>query len=82
MRTKNIFRHTFIPLIFLLSLSLILTGFTTSTTQTPVPESLEVYYIDVGQGDSIFIISPTGKTILIDGGEKDSSVTDFLESKR
>jgi beta-lactamase superfamily II metal-dependent hydrolase len=30
---------------------------------------LEVYYIDVGQGDSTFIVTPARKTVLIDGGE-------------
>ncbi len=33
--------------------------------QTPV---LEVYYIDVGQGDATFIVTPSRKKILIDGG--------------
>jgi len=33
--------------------------------QNPV---LEVYYIDVGQGDSTFILTPGRKKILIDGG--------------
>jgi competence protein ComEC len=29
---------------------------------------LELTVLDVGQGDSLFVISPTGKTLLIDGG--------------
>jgi competence protein ComEC len=29
---------------------------------------LEVSVLDVGQGDSIFVVSPSGKTLLIDGG--------------
>lgn len=30
---------------------------------------LEIYFIDVGQGDSTFIITPKRKTILVDGGK-------------
>src|SRR5512140_2126221 len=29
---------------------------------------LTVYFLDVGQGDSELIVSPSGKTVLIDGG--------------
>ena len=35
-----------------------------------IPHDLEIYFIDVGQGDSTLIVTPNDKTILIDGGRK------------
>lgn len=32
------------------------------------PQELKIYFIDVGQGDSTLIVTPNGRTILIDGG--------------
>ncbi len=40
-------------------------------------ENLEVVFLDVGQGDAIFIKTPSGKDVLIDGGP-DSSVIEAL----
>lgn len=40
-----------------------------------IPQSLKIYFIDVGQGDATFIVTPHNKTILIDGGgSKDFNV--------
>ena len=33
-----------------------------------IPKNIKIYFIDVGQGDSTFIVTPKNKTILIDGG--------------
>lgn len=43
---------------------------------------LEVHFIDVGQGDSTLVISPGGKTLLIDAGNNDKGdeVTAYLRS--
>ena len=38
-----------------------------------IPKNLKIYFIDVGQGDSSLIVTPTNKTILIDGGGSESS---------
>lgn len=40
---------------------------------------LKIYFIDVGQGDCTFIITPYGKRILIDGGEGNSDKYDYGE---
>ena len=38
-----------------------------------IPKNLKIYFIDVGQGDSTLIVTPTNKTILIDGGGNEFS---------
>ncbi|SDK34727.1 ComEC/Rec2 family competence protein [Sediminibacillus albus] len=42
---------------------------------------LEVHFIDVGQGDSILIITPNGRTMLVDGGPPSaaSKVASYLQ---
>ena len=42
-------------------------GFIAASALTTDP-SLEIYFIDVGQGDSAFVVTPGRKKILIDGG--------------
>ncbi|MCC0683251.1 ComEC/Rec2 family competence protein [Clostridioides sp. ZZV14-6345] len=45
---------------------------------------LSIHMIDVGQGDSILVQTPTNKNILIDGGDEDSEniITSYLKQKR
>ena len=46
-----------------------------SSQTTASPRELRVHFIDVGQGDSIFIELPNGQTMLIDAGEADMADT-------
>ncbi|MEL7609050.1 MAG: ComEC/Rec2 family competence protein [Bacillota bacterium] len=55
-------------------------GFSRTPSPTAAPEqssteeedALRAYIIDVGQGDSILLVSPSGKTMLVDAGESGS----------
>ncbi|MCT6924677.1 MBL fold metallo-hydrolase [Metasolibacillus sp.] len=71
----------------LLVIALLLAGCTVEfqqTEQQPVSgKEMRVHFIDVGQGDSILIQSPSGKTMLIDGGVKGAGkmVVDYLREQ-
>lgn len=45
-----------------------------------IPKGLKIHFVDVGQGDCTFIITPGNKTILIDGGGKINSTFDVGKS--
>ncbi|AEM79489.1 ComEC/Rec2 family competence protein [Thermoanaerobacter wiegelii] len=53
------------------------------STNTSVSGKLTASFIGMGQGDSIFIQTPSGKTMLIDAGvpEMGSRVVDFIKSR-
>ncbi|MBT4018099.1 MAG: MBL fold metallo-hydrolase [Alphaproteobacteria bacterium] len=44
-------------------------GFSGSNAKAANSRFLEIIHIDVGQGDATLVISPSGKTMLIDGGQ-------------
>ena len=56
-----------------------------STSETPTynKQILEIHYIDVGQGDSIFIELPNTQTMLIDAGEswKATTVINYINNQ-
>ena len=45
-----------------------------------IPQNLEINFVDVGQGDCTFIVTPRNKTILIDGGGSSSNEFDVGKS--
>ncbi|AIS53527.1 ComE operon protein 3 [Thermoanaerobacter kivui] len=54
-----------------------------TNTTTLTPGVLIVSYIDVGQGDSILVETPSGKTMLIDAGipEMGNKVVNYIKSR-
>ena len=58
-----------------------------SPSPTPAPadeaEGLLVTFLDVGQGDCIFLQSPSGKTLLVDGGPEEAfpTIERFLDGR-
>lgn len=47
---------------------------------TKIPKDLKIYFIDVGQGDSTLIVTPTNKKILIDSGGSETGSFDVGKS--
>ncbi len=47
-----------------------------------IPQPLKLYFTDVGQGDSALILTPKGKSILMDGGGSDWNKTDHYVGER
>ena len=45
-----------------------------------IPKDLKIYFIDVGQGDSTLIITPTNKKILVDSGGSETGNFDVGKS--
>lgn len=52
------------------------TGEVTSVTEL---KDLEIYFLDVGQGDCVLVKFPDGKNMLVDGGKNDSSVKSAID---
>lgn len=53
----------------LLILCIFISGFLVDYFNNVNAERLEVHFLDVGQGDGIFIKTPSQKTVMIDGGK-------------
>lgn len=73
--------------IFIIFSALVLSGCTKTEAipaETPTVTNgvLQVHFLDVGQADSALIVSPSGESILIDGGNNDdgSAVVSYLKS--
>jgi competence protein ComEC len=48
-------------------------------SSTPLPDhAMRVVALDIGQGDAILIVSPNGKTMLVDGGNSSRDARDVI----
>ena len=65
--------------IFLISGLIVLNSLPFLIFNKEISEELNIYFFDVGQGDSIFIETENGKQILIDGGPSNSVIQRLSE---
>lgn len=68
-KNKKIFKYVITILLFLLLFHII---------YGIIPKELDIHMVDVGQGDCELIITPKGKIILMDSGEKEGVLLDYL----
>ena len=47
----------------------------------PSSQDFELHFIDVGQGDSVFIKAPTGQGVLYDGGRRSQAPLAYLQAR-
>ncbi|MEW6182731.1 MAG: stalk domain-containing protein [Bacillota bacterium] len=78
--------RTLVPLRFVsiaFDAEVLWTGGTQTVTITSAMEDIEVHFIDVGQGDAVYISLPNNNDILIDGGDDThiSAVVNYLEDE-
>lgn len=55
---------------------------TATPGQIAVAGTFQMRVLDIGQGDSILLITPNGLTMLIDGGEKNSGALAYLRANK
>ena len=69
-------------LVFSLLLGLVTVGCAqNSLSQTPSSPALELHFLDVGQGDSVFIKAPSGQGVLYDGGRRSQAPLAYLQAR-
>ncbi|MFN3973659.1 MAG: MBL fold metallo-hydrolase, partial [Dehalococcoidia bacterium] len=59
-------------------LLLLVAGCTPQAQPTPLPSSLELHVVNVGQGDGLLVRTPEGKVMVVDGGPRRGGFADYL----
>ncbi len=65
----------------LVALALLLSLVALPQSPDAATKKMYVHYINVGQGDSIYIKAPNGEDIIIDGGRDGNKVVSYLKRK-